>query len=178
MIETDRLILRPYDDVRDRAAMRAMCDDPEVMLYLLPVPDDAAHDAMVARMDGYLRDFGYTFWTVERRADGMILGVCGLKPGGPDTPIAGMVEIGWRFARAHWGQGYAREAAQASIDWAWANLETARVVSITGPGNTASWGLMERLGMTRVVDGDFDHPMVADDSPLKRHITYHIDRPA
>ncbi|KQS04742.1 GCN5 family acetyltransferase [Sphingomonas sp. Leaf357] len=178
MIETERLILRRYDDARDRAAMRAMCDDPEVMRYLLPVPDDAAHDAMVARMDGYLADFGYTFWTVERRADGAILGVCGLKPGAPDTPIADAVEIGWRFARPHWGQGYAREAAQASLDWAWANLDCAQVVAITVQRNSASWGLMERLGMTRVRDGDFDHPLVPDDSPLKRHILYRIDRPA
>ena len=40
MIETERLILRPYDEARDRTAMRAMCSDPDVMLYLLPVPDD------------------------------------------------------------------------------------------------------------------------------------------
>jgi RimJ/RimL family protein N-acetyltransferase len=178
VIDTERLILRPYEDARDRATMRAMCDDPEVMRYLLPVPDDAAHDAMIMRMEGYLAEFGYTFWTVERRADGAILGVCGLKPGGPDTPIAGLVEIGWRFAREHWGRGYAREAAQASLDWAWANLECAQVVAITVQRNAASWGLMERLGMIRVAGGDFDHPLVPDDSALKRHILYRIDRPA
>jgi RimJ/RimL family protein N-acetyltransferase len=176
MIEAERLILRPYDDTRDRTAMRAMCADPDVMRYLLPVPDDAAHDAMIARMEGYLADFGYTFWTVERRADGAILGVCGLKPGSPDTPIAAAVEIGWRFAREHWGQGYAREAAQATLDWAWNTLDCVQVVAITVPDNAASWGLMERLGMTRIVDGDFDHPAVPDGSPLKRHILYRIDR--
>jgi len=44
--------------------------------------------------------------------------------------------------------------------------------------DTASWTVMERLGMSRMADGDFDHPDVHDDSALKRHIRYRIDRPA
>ena len=52
------------------------------------------------------------------------------------------------------------------------------VTAITVAANTASWGLMERLGMTRYPDEDFDHPAVPDGSPLKRHILYRIDRPA
>lgn len=176
MIETSRLILRGYAE-RDRAALWSHVQDPEVMRYLLPVPDATAFDAMIAQMQGYARDHGFTFWTVERRADRAVLGVCGLKPGRAGTPIAGEVEIGWRLGRAHWGQGYAREAAQATLDWTWATLDTPRVAAITVAANSASWGLMQRLGMTRVAGGDFDHPAVADDSPLKRHILYAIERP-
>jgi len=44
--------------------------------------------------------------------------------------------------------------------------------------DTASWGLMEPLGMSHMADGDFDHPDVPDDSALKRHIRYRIARPA
>ena len=36
---------------------------------------------------------------------------------------------------------------------------------------------MERLGMRYLPDGDFDHPAVADDSPLKPHVTYRLDAP-
>ncbi len=176
MIETERLILRPYE-ARDRAALRAQCDDPEVMRFLLPVEDDAALDAMIDRMNNYLRDHGFTFWTVERRGDGAILGMCGFKPGAPGTPIADELEIGWRLARDYWGQGYAREAAQASLDWAWANTGARDVAAITVPANAASRGLMERLGMRHIVGGDFDHPLVADGSPLKRHVLYRIERP-
>ncbi|NWP15587.1 GNAT family N-acetyltransferase, partial [Escherichia coli] len=82
---------------------------------------------------------------------------------GPEgTPLFGEVEIGWRVARAHWGKGYAREAAQASLDWAWANLDVPTVAAMTVPGNTRSWGLMERLGMTRVPADDFIHPQAPD----------------
>lgn len=177
MITTERLILRPHE-ARDGGAMWAQLRDPEVMRYLLPVADDAAFAAMVARLDGFERDHGFTFWAIERRADGAVIGTCGLKPGSPDTPIAGMVEIGWRLLRDAWGQGYAREAARATLDWAWARGDIARIVAITVPENAASWGLMERLGMTRVAGGDFDHPLVPDGSPLKRHIQYAIDRPS
>ena len=177
MIGTERLILRAYEP-RDRAAIWAQLRDAETMQYLLPVADDAAFDAMIERMAGYQSDHGFTFWTVERRDTGEAIGMCGLKPGAPATPIEGDVEIGWRFARGSWGQGFAREAALATLDWAWANTDALRVAAITVAANTASWGLMERLGMTRDLDGDFDHPLVADDSPLKRHILYRITRPA
>ena len=177
MIETERLILRRWED-RDRPTLRAQCDDPEVMRYLLPVPDDAAFEAMLGRMSSWHESLGYTFWVMERRADGIVLGICGLKGGAPDTPIENMVEIGWRLGRDHWGQGYAREAAQASLDWAWANIDAAEIVAITVQDNAASWGLMERLGMVRDVGGEFDHPLVPEGDPLRRHILYRIARPA
>lgn len=177
MIATERLILRTVEP-RDRDALWAQCSDAEVMRYLLPVADLAALDAMIARMQASQAEHGFAFWIVERRSDGAVLGICGLKPGAPDTPIADELEIGWRFSRDYWGQGYAGEAAAATLDWAWAHLPAARIVAITVPDNAPSWRLMERIGMTRVADGDFDHPLVADDSPLKRHIQYRIDRPA
>jgi RimJ/RimL family protein N-acetyltransferase len=176
MIETERLILRMVEP-RDRAALWAQCRDPAVMQYLLPVADEAALDAMIARMYASQAEHGFAFWIVERRSDGAVTGICGLKPGAPDTPIEGVLEIGWRFSQAYWGQGYAREAALATLDWAWANLSAPEIAAITVPANAASWGLMERIGMHRILDGDFDHPLVADDSPLKRHIQYRIDRP-
>jgi RimJ/RimL family protein N-acetyltransferase len=177
VIETERLILRPWEE-RDRAVLRAQCDDPDVMRFLLPVPDDAAFEAMLGRLTGWLADRGFTFWLLERRSDGVVLGICGLKPGAPGTPAENKVEIGWRLGGEHWGRGYAREAAQASLDWAWANLDTDEVVAITVEANGASWGLMERLGMTRDRDNDFDHPLVPEGDPLRRHIIYRIARPA
>jgi len=177
VIETERLILRQWED-RDRATLRAQCNDPDVMRYLLPVADDAAFEAMLGRLSNWQETLGYTFWVIERREDGAVLGICGLKGGAPDTPIETMVEIGWRLGSDHWGQGYAREAAQASLDWAWANIDAREIVAITVQANSASWGLMERIGMKRDVGGEFDHPLVAEGSPLRRHILYRIARPA
>ena len=174
MIETARLIVRPWRD-DDRAAYHAICCDPGVMRYLGPPQNRAESDAAIDRMIASQAQHGFCFWAVERRDDGALLGFCGLLPAKP--PITGDVEIGWRLGSAHWRQGYAREAAVASLDWAWRRLDIATVAAITVSANTRSWGLMERLGMTRVVDGDFDHPGVPDGSPLKRHILYRAARP-
>jgi len=76
-----------------------------------------------------------------------------------------------------WGQGYAREAAEASLAWGWANLDCARIVAITVPANKRSWGLMERLGMSRRPELDFGHTLFPKGHPLHRHITYAIGRP-
>ena len=44
--------------------------------------------------------------------------------------------------------------------------------------NSRSRAVMERLGMERVIDGDFDHPALAPGDPLRRHVHYRIARPA
>jgi RimJ/RimL family protein N-acetyltransferase len=174
MIETERLVLRPWRD-DDRAPYHAICRDPEVMRFLGSVQSRAESDAAIDRMISSQDEHGFCFWAVERRDDKALLGFCGLLPGKP--PIVDEIEIGWRLGSAFWGRGYATEAAAVCLDWAWARLDVPSVAAITVPANTRSWGLMERLGMERVRNGDFDHPDVPDGSPLKRHILYRIARP-
>lgn len=175
MIETERLILRPWRD-EDVAPFHAMSQDPEVMRFIGP-PTTLEQAWQARRRMGACQDeHGHCFWAVERRTDGAFIGFCGLKPGKP--PIVGEVEIGWRFAPTCWGQGLAREAAVASLAWGWANLDAPAIAAITVPANTRSWGLMERLGMTRFPDEEFDHPNLAPGDPLRRHLLYRIARPA
>jgi RimJ/RimL family protein N-acetyltransferase len=176
MIGTDRLVLRGWRD-SDAEPFLAMCTDPAVMEYLGPplARDDVALN--IERQNGFLDAHGYCFWAIERREDGAFMGFCGLKPGAAGTPIEGRVEIGWRLAPSHWGKGYAREAAQASLDWGWANLDADSIWAITVPANVRSWGLMERLDMVRRHDLDFDHPQPGLEERLKAHLTYSIERP-
>jgi RimJ/RimL family protein N-acetyltransferase len=176
MIMSERLILRGWRE-EDVDPFHAMCGDPRVMATLGPLMTREETEALVRRVEDVREAHGYTFWAVERRADGAFLGWCGVKPGAPDTPIADDLEIGWRIAAGEWGKGYAREAAQATLDWVWDELDVPLVAAITSTGNRRSWGLMERLGMVRAPEDDFDHPNVPDDSPLRRHIVYRIARP-
>jgi RimJ/RimL family protein N-acetyltransferase len=174
MIETDRLILRGWHE-SDKPVFLAMCNDPEVMRFLGPPLSAADVDAAVARQNGLLASVGHCFWAVERRSDGAFLGFCGIKPGAEGTPIEDDIEIGWRFARDHWGRGYACEAAAASLVWGWSHLDVREIAAITTIDNVRSWGLMERLGMRRAHGEDFDHPQAIE--RLKPHITYRIARP-
>ena len=173
-LETERLTLRDWcaDDLVPFAAMSA---DPAVMETLGPVMSQDETAAVIGRLQARRDEHGHTFWALERREDARFIGFCGIIRGVVE-PIANMPEIGWRLASDTWGRGYAREAAAASLEWAFANLPDDRIWAVTSAGNNRSWGLMERLGMARHRDMDFDHPNVANDSPLKRHITYSIRR--
>jgi RimJ/RimL family protein N-acetyltransferase len=176
-IETDRLILREWR-TDDFDGLHQMSQDAEIMAFLGPLysPDETV--SFISRSQTTFAENGHCFWAVEQAEDGQFVGSCGLKPGPENTPLAGKMEIGWRLARNAWGKGYAHEAALASLKWGFANLAADSIWAITVPANTRSWGLMERLGMVRHPDLDFDHPNVPEGSPLKRHITYCISRDA
>ncbi|XAP78666.1 GNAT family N-acetyltransferase [Citromicrobium bathyomarinum] len=152
--ETDRLILRDWRE-EDWPRFWEGTNTPAVMRWLGGVCDADKRAGAQDRLLGYQRDHGHTFWVLERKADGAILGFCGLKrcnqAGGP----LGMMEVGWRLREDAWGQGYAKEAATASLDLAFKRFGADEVVALTVARNTASWGLMKRLGMQRREDLDF-----------------------
>jgi RimJ/RimL family protein N-acetyltransferase len=171
---TQRLILRTWDN-GDSDRFYEVMNTPAVMRHLGGVQDRATWEAAKERLDGYQRDFGHTFWIVERIADGEILGFCGLKRVNAENAgsITDNVEIGWRLRESAWGQGIAKEAAIASLDLAFGRFAAPHVVALTVNGNEGSWGLMERLGMTRREDLDFDDPRFGPE--LNPTIIYLID---
>ena len=171
--ETDRLILRQWRD-GDRDEFLRHLNSPAVMRWLGGPQSEETYDAAIERIAGYSQDFGHTLWIVERKADGVVLGFCGLKRvNSPGAPNPGEFEIGWRLREDAWGQGFAREAAIASLDLAFGRFGAPHVVAFTVAGNEASWGLMERLGMTRRADLDFTDSRFGPD--LNPTIVYRID---
>lgn len=174
MIETDRLILRAWRP-GDASGHRQLVTDPRVIPSLGRPPTAAVSRMVVGRQNDHLAAHGYCFWAVEERASRSFIGWCGFQTGKP--PLKGQVEIGWSLLPSRWGRGYAREGAEASLAWAWRHTRLRDVVAITTPGNVRSWSLMERLGMTRHVEEDFDHPDLRIGDRLSRHILYRIARP-
>jgi RimJ/RimL family protein N-acetyltransferase len=165
-IETARLILRDWGEA-DIAPFIRHTNTPEVMRWLGGVQTEAAlKDAIRNRMMRWQAERGFTFWVVERKADCELLGFCGIKIADTaGSPIEGVHEVGWRLREDVWGQGYAKEAAIASLDFAFEALGAPRVVAITFSQNFESWGLMERLGMTRRPECDYDDPRFPDLNP-------------
>jgi RimJ/RimL family protein N-acetyltransferase len=175
-LETGRLILRSWRNA-DLDAFHAINSDPEVMATLGPVMSRAEVAALIARMQGIEAEHGHCFWALERREDARLIGWCGAIRGSVG-PIAGKLEIGWRIARDCWGHGLVSEAARATCDWAFANRPDNSLWAITNPDNHRSRAVMERLGMTWKPELDFDHPKLAADDPLLRHVTYELPRSA
>ena len=85
------------------------------------------------------------------------------------------VEVAWRLAHEHWGLGYATEAARAALDFGFQRLRLDEIVSFTVPANQRSRAVMERIGMNRTPDDDFDHPALPEGHPLRRHVLYRVN---
>lgn len=170
--QTPRLILRSWRD-GDAAAFDEALNTPAVTRFLGGLQTREQIESAVDRLRRFESDRGYCFWAVERRADGAFLGFCGLKrldaEGAPDA-MRDAPEIGWRLREDAWGQGYAREAATATLDLAFGRFGLDEVYAITLAGNAASWGLMRRLGMVARPDLDFDM------AGYGRHVSYRIGR--
>lgn len=171
--DTARLTLRDWREA-DWPEFWRVTNTPAVMRWLGGVLDEAGRAAARARVEQYQAEHGHTFWVTQRREDGALLGFCGLKrsnqPGGPQ----GMMEVGWRLREDAWGKGYAKEAAAASLALAFDRFGADEVIALTVARNTASWGLMLRLGMERREDLDFDSADFDAENP--RIIAYAITR--
>ena len=168
--ETERLILRDWQD-EDWESFWQATNTPAVMRWLGGVCDDAKRTAVRARLLSYQRDHGHTFWAVERKADGAILGFCGLKRSNQAGGPLGEMEVGWRLREDAWGRGYAKEAAAAALEVAFESFAAEQVIALTVAPNDASWGLMKRLGMTRRQDLDFPNSDFGDDIIIVYSIT-------
>lgn len=156
--ETDRLVLRSWRE-DDRRRFYEIMNTPAVMRYLGGVQSFEKWSAACDRLQGYEADHGHTFWIVERREDGEMLGFCGLKRLNYDgAPNPGEMEIGWRFREAAWGKGFAYEAAKASLDLAFDRFAADRITAVTVTDNMPSQTLMHRLGMIEDPDLAYHDP--------------------
>lgn len=175
-LDTRRLILRDWRE-EDWPEFFRITNTPAVMRWLGGVLDDDGMARQRGRVEASHAVNGFCFWAVERKEDGKLLGFCGLKRAdAPGSTVTGAVEVGWRFREDAWGQGYAKEAAIAALNAAFERFGADEVVALTVDGNTGSWGLMERLGMRRRAELDYDDPRY--EAPWRRSIVYSIDRAA
>jgi RimJ/RimL family protein N-acetyltransferase len=172
-IATARLVLRPFIDV-DRAPFFALNTHPLVVESLGSSPSRDESDALVERYCEEMAREGWGLWAVEVAGEEPFAGMVGLHRVNPALPCAPAVEIGWRLHPEHWGHGYATEAATASLDFGFGEVGLAEIVAFTTTVNTRSQAVMERIGMLRDRDGDFDHPSLPAGSPLRRHVLYRI----
>ena len=168
-LRTSRLLLRRWRD-EDVAAFAELSADPAVMEYLVPLP------GWVARARAHWEQHGYGQWVVEIPGEASFAGVVGLNTISYEAHFTPAVEVAWRFARAYWGRGYATEAARAALDHGFEKLALAEIVATTVPANQRSRRVMERLGMTRAPEDDFDVPHLPE-GPLRRHVLYRLRSP-
>ncbi len=144
IIETERLLMRaPARD--DLPALIQMRSDEDVARYL-GGPTMQSPEAISKRMEFYLgchERYGFAMGALLSKAGGEMIGWGGLQP----LEETGEIEVGYSFAKAHWGRGYATETAAAWLRYGFERAGLARIVAVASPENTASRRVMEKLGM-------------------------------
>lgn len=143
--ETDRLVLRRLDH-QDAPFTLELLNDPS---YIRNIGDRGVRDLEAARRyleEGPMamyRQHGFGLWRVERKSDGVVLGMCGLLR----RDILPDVDIGYAFLPAARGQGHAFEAAAATLRQAAARFGLTRLIGVVSEGNSASIRVLEKLGL-------------------------------
>jgi len=174
-LTTPRLWLRQWR-ASDREPFARLNADPVVMEFMTACLTRTESDVFVRKAAAEIAHQGWGLWAVESRTSGAFVGFVGLRAPSFEAPFTPCVEIGWRLERASWGQGFATEAGLECLRFAFETVALPEVVSFTVPANVRSQAVMERLGMARVADGDFDHPRMPAGHRLRRHVLYRLRR--
>lgn len=143
IIHTQRLALQPFT-LDDLDALAEINGDPQVMRYIgdgMP----ASRERTAERLNFIIehgRRYGFSVWAVRSKQTPSLIGFCGLIRLDGTTEV----EVGYRFAQAHWGKGFATESARASLRYGFEELALDRIVAVVQPENIASQRVLEKLG--------------------------------
>jgi RimJ/RimL family protein N-acetyltransferase len=168
-------VLRQWREA-DLEPFAALNADPEVMRHFPAPLAREQSDALAQRERTLIAERGWGLWAVERVQGAAFIGFVGLAEPRFEAHFTPAVEVGWRLAREHWGNGYASEGARAAIGFGFDELGIDEIVSFTTVGNDRSRRVMERLGMTHDAADDFEHPLLAPGDPLRPHVLYRLRR--
>lgn len=173
-LETSRLVLRQWHK-KDWAPFAQINADPEVMRYFpAPLTPSESND-MADKIYSLLNQRGWGFWAIELKENHTFIGFTGLHTPSESLPFSPCIEIGWRLDKHYWNNGYATEAAQVVLEFAFTELELAEIFAFTTVGNVASRRVMEKLGMKNT-QKNFAHPDIPIDNKLSEHVLYRLSK--
>jgi RimJ/RimL family protein N-acetyltransferase len=163
ILETARLRLRPFHE-KDLAAWAATMADEAVVRYLggTPFGREDTWRRILASF-GAWNALGFGYWAVERRDEGDLIGQIGFADFKRDMcpSLEGLPEMGWIFSPHAHGRGYAREAAEAALDWADTALKAPDIPAIIDHANASSIRLAERIGFSEREEATYrDKPIL------------------
>jgi RimJ/RimL family protein N-acetyltransferase len=145
ILETPRLALRSLS-VDDAAFYLRLVNEPSWLQYIGDKGVRSLDDARAAISTGPVAQFerlGFSHYMVERKEDGVAMGLCGLiKREALDD-----IDIGYAFLPEYWGRGYAFEAASAVLEYGNRVVGLPRIVAIVSPDNHRSSALLEKMGL-------------------------------
>jgi [ribosomal protein S5]-alanine N-acetyltransferase len=157
ILETERLLLREITS-KDAPDFFKLNNDPEVIKYTGDKAFKSIRETELF-LDNYkdYLNYGYGRWAVIAKDSKLILGWCGLKY----TAGLNETDIGFRFFKKYWNQGFATEAASSCITYGFDKLKLKIIYGKAMKENIASIKVLEKIGMTYWKDQEFElHPGV------------------
>lgn len=144
ILTTERLRLRQLTHA-DAEDMMAIFGDPEVLRYLNDPPTDTPEKAigLIDWLSGSFSEQDGLNWAITLPRDDKLIGTCGAYHWHRSDRH---IDIGYHIAQAHWGKGYATEAARAIIGWCFDNLDVHRIQADCTDGHIASERVMLKCG--------------------------------
>ncbi len=173
-LNSSRLLLRQWRP-EDQTIFARMNKDTDVMRYYPTCLTTLQSNKLAQKLAVLIEKRGWGLWALELKESGEFIGFTGLHKPEADLPFNPCVEIGWRLAKMYWGKGYATEAAQIALEFAFNKLGLSEVVSFTSKQNSRSSSVMQRLNMINTQQ-DFQHPDIEEGQPLREHVLYKITR--
>jgi [ribosomal protein S5]-alanine N-acetyltransferase len=145
-LNTPRLLLREFTTA-DVDAMEGILGDPITMQYYpAPFPRVEIEDWIRRNLTRY-RDCGFGLWAMLLKNSCELIGDCGCYVREVEGSFE--FELGWHVRRDLWGRGYATEAAQRCIEYAFSTLGAERIIALVRPENRSSCRVAEKSGMSR-----------------------------
>ena len=173
IIETPRLLLGGWEE-NDFNIFTTMNADSEVMRYF---PETYSHDLtkhLYNDIQKEFSEFGYGLYAVREKSTYRFIGFIGFHNANFESNFCPCIEIGWRLHKLFWNKGYATEGAKACLQYGFDKLNFDRIYSFTSVQNIPSQRVMQKIEMQKY--GNFDHPKVPENHPLRPHICYVIDK--
>jgi RimJ/RimL family protein N-acetyltransferase len=174
-IETPRLSLRDWKP-EDKAPFVRINSDPMIMEYFPRTLSEKDSERIFKRFQKQFKERGYGPYALELKKTGEFIGFCGLLDVPAEMVFAPAVEIAWRLDYEFWGKGYATEAAQAVITYAFDHLGLEEIVAYAVHDNTGAIRIMEKIGMSRDAGADFTYPGLAAEHPLGFFVLYRLKK--
>ena len=141
-LETEHLIMRQWLP-SDYASFAEISADPAVMEYYPSTLSELKSNEFANKCETLISNNGWGFWAVELKNNNMFIGFVGLHNPEHNLPFSPCTEIGWRISKSYWGHGYAAEAGNEVLKFAFTQLELAEVISFTTLKNSKSIRVME-----------------------------------
>jgi ribosomal-protein-alanine N-acetyltransferase len=171
-LESERVLLRSWQP-SDLAPWIALNLDAENLRYFPRTYSAEESQASFLRIRDLLNENSYGLWAAEEKSSGEFMGFVGLMHHNiPGIAFMPCYEIGWRLDKKYWGKGYATESAKVVLAFGVRELTISEIFSFTAKGNLPSINVMRKIGLRERPELAFEHPRIADDSPVKSHVVY------